>query len=111
MHSHRRLRLENLIALGQCDPRLLAPRPDMPRWPQPGYIIQGAGPHPDHTVPRSAAYPRAARRAHKSAIHASAVGSTLEPTWFDAAELESSLGNNHPQGKGAARQALAIGAV
>jgi hypothetical protein len=29
---------------------------------------------------------------------------------FGAAELEGSLGNDHPQGKGTARQALAVGA-
>ena len=56
-HSRRRLCLEDLITLGKRDPRLLAPRPDVPRWPQPGRIIQGAGPHPNHAVPRSAANP------------------------------------------------------
>ena len=42
---------------------------------------------------------------------APAVGGTLEPTRFDAAESESLLGNDHSQGKGAARQTLAIGAM
>ena len=54
--------LENLIARGKCNPRLLAAGPDVPGWPQPRRIIEAACTHADHAVPGQAANPGAAFR-------------------------------------------------
>jgi len=40
-----------------------------------------------------------------------AIGSALKSTWLNSCQAEPALGNNDPQGEGAAGQTLAIHAV
>jgi hypothetical protein len=70
-----RLSLENLIALGQRDPGLLAAGPDVPSRPQPGCIVQSARTHAAHAIrPRHAANPAATLRANQSGVYAPTIG-------------------------------------
>ena len=59
-----RLSLEDFIAFGELDPRLLPVNPYVPRRSQPGCIVQRTAPDPDCTFPRDPANPRAAFRAN-----------------------------------------------
>ena len=72
-----RLRFENLIALGQRDPGLLAPGPEMRCGPQPGGIVQSARTHAAHSIPRHAANPGATHRANQSGVYAPTIGGAL----------------------------------
>jgi len=49
-----RLRLENLIALGQCDPGLFTSGPEMRCRAQPGCIVQRASPHAAQAIIQTA---------------------------------------------------------
>src|ERR1700746_752142 len=109
--SARILHLENLIARRECNPRLFAPGPDMPCRSQPGGIVERARTPAAPAVPRDAANPGAALRAHQPGVDAPAVRSALERSRLDSAEMKGGLGRDKPHGKGAARQALTIGAL
>ena len=100
--------IDDFIALGESNPRLLLASSDVPRGPQPGCIVQRAAPDADHAIPRQAANPGAALGANEAGVHyRRCVG-------VDVAQAPLGgpvLGNNDTQRDGAARQALAIQAV
>ena len=70
-----------------------------------------SAPDTDHTISRHAANPGAALRADQSDIDASAIGGALKLTWLKPRQGEPLLGDDDPQGKRTAGQALAIQAV
>jgi len=81
-------RLEDFIALGKLDPRLLPARPYVPRRPQPRCIVQRAAPDADDTISRHPGNPGAALRANQSGGDASAIDGTLKPTWLNPRQTE-----------------------
>jgi hypothetical protein len=106
-----RLRLEYLVTLGERDPGLLAPGPDVPSWPQPRRIVEGARSDAHHPVSGRAANPRAAFGADPSRVESPAIGHALEPSRLDPAETKRTLRDDNPHGERAARQALAVARV
>src|SRR4051794_33370203 len=106
-----RLALEDLVALGDRDPGLLAAGPDMPRRTQPGRVVERAAPQADDAVPRHAADPGTAFRADQPDIRASAVGHPLQAARFDPGQAETRLGHDDTQRERAARQPLTVEAV
>src|SRR5712671_3621633 len=80
--------LEDLIALWDRDPRLLASCPDVPRRPHPGRVVERACPDPDQAIPGRAGNPRPALRANPPGAGPAAIGEALKRTRFDTAEPE-----------------------
>jgi hypothetical protein len=101
-------RLENLVTFGECDPRLLAPGPDMQRWPHPGRVIQRACQDANYAVVRRAANRAPAFRADPQRHGPPAVGSALEESLLNPAEPEPVLWYDYSNSEGAAAQTLAI---
>src|SRR5262245_58788488 len=98
----RRPRRENLVTRGQRDPGLLAAGPYMPCQSQPSGTVEGARAHPDQAIPRLAANPGAAFRAHQTSIDPPTVCSSLDRSRLNAAETKSILGHDNPHREGAA---------
>jgi hypothetical protein len=107
-----RLCLEDLIALGQSDPGLLAAGPEMRCRAQPGRIVQRACSHAPQAVIRTrcTANPRATFRANPTGHHASAISSPLHCSRLYPREAETPGGNDDAHREGAAGQTLAIDA-
>src|SRR5690348_443026 len=88
-----RLRLENLVALGEHDPGLPAAGPEMHGRAQPGSIVEGAGPHTVQAVIRTrrAANPTATLWAYPPGLYPPAVGGALDASRLDPAETKAGL--------------------
>src|SRR5437762_14059175 len=100
----RDARLENLVTFGECDPRLLAPGPDMQRWPYPGRVIQRACQDANDAVRRRAANRAPAFRADQQRHGPSAVGCAMEESWLNPAKKKSVLWYDYSNPEGAAAQ-------
>src|SRR5258706_3865707 len=111
--SSGRLRLVNLIAFGQRDPKLFAAGPEMRRRAQPGGVVQRAGPHAAQALIRSrrAANPTTALRADPAGLDAAAVRDCMHKPRLDSRQVKGPVVHRDRDRKRATRQALAIGAV
>jgi hypothetical protein len=98
----RGLRLEKLIALGEGDPGLLAPGPDMPGGSQPGRIVERTRTNAHKAIPRRAGNPRPTFGANPPRVDPPAIGGVLERSRFDSAETKAGLRHDDPQRERAA---------
>src|SRR5204862_1624296 len=103
--------LEYLFTFGERDPGLLAARPDVPCRSQPRCVVEAAGTHPDHAAARLAVHPARTIRAYEPSVEPTAIRDALKRSRFTRREAETSLRQRDPQGEGAARDVLAVGAV
>src|SRR5215469_857816 len=83
----------------------------MPGRPQPRGIVERSSPSPDHAIPRGAANPGAAFRAHQASADPPAIGRSLDRSRLDTAEAKGALGYDNPDREGAAGYPLTVGAV
>ena len=100
-----RLRVEPLVALGQRDPGLFAPGPEMDDRVQPRRIIQRTASHAVQTIIRArrAANPTTTLRANQTGLYPAAVGGALNDSRLDPHEAESRVAYEDCHREGAAR--------
>ena len=94
---------EDLIAIGERDPGLLAAGPGVPRRAQPGRIVERASPDPMDSIPRHATNPGATLWANQSDVDTPAVGGALERSRLNPAEAKGGLCHHDPHREGTAR--------
>jgi len=76
------LPLEYLVTIGECDPGLLASRPDMSRRSEPRCVVEAASTHTDHAAAWLAVDPTRAIRTYEPGVEPSTIGDALEPARF-----------------------------
>jgi len=77
----------------------------------PRCVVEAAGTHTDHAAARLAVHPARTIRAYEPSVEPTAIRDALKRSRFTRREAESSLRQRDPQGEGAARDVLAVGAV